>query len=105
MGTTEAVSARQKKWAELIRLQEQSGLSVAAFCRKHDLVEQSFYNWRKKLGSTAPVRFALVAAAAAGTNDPAPIELILASGDRLRIGAGTDSATLRAVLGALRERA
>lgn len=42
---------------------------------------------------------------AAGTKDPAPIELILASGDRLRIGAGTDTVTLRAVLGALRERA
>lgn len=105
MRTTEAVSARQKKWTDLIRQQEQSGLSVAAFCRKHDLVEQSFYNWRKKGGSTPAVRLALVEAVASGAHDPAPIELILASGDRLRIGAGTDTVTLRAVLCALRERA
>ena len=105
MRTTETVLPRQSKWAELIRQQGQSGLSVAAFCRNHDLVEQSFYNWRKKLGSTVPVRFALVEAAAPDTSVPAPIELILASGDRVRIGAGTDTATLRAVLGALREHA
>lgn len=105
MRTTEAGLPRQRKWAELIRQQEQSGLSVAAFCRNHDLVEQSFYNWRKKLGSSPLVRFALVEAAAPGANVAAPIELILASGDRVRIGAGTDTATLRAVLGALREPA
>jgi hypothetical protein len=33
------------------------------------------------------------------------MELILASGDRLRIASGVDAITLRTVLGALRERA
>jgi hypothetical protein len=39
------------------------------------------------------------------TKDEAPIELVLASGDRLRIAPGADAATLRTVLSVLRERA
>ncbi len=49
------------------------------------------------------MRFALVAADATTTADPAPIELLLASGDRLRIAPGTDALTLRTVLNILRE--
>ncbi len=105
MRTTESVSARQKKWTDVIRQQEQSGLSVAAFCRNQDIVEQSSYGWRKKLGGSHSVRFALVEAGAAGTNDRAAIELVLASGDRLRIAPGADAETLRTVLNVLRERA
>lgn len=67
--------------------------------------EQSFYNWRKRLSGSEPVRFALVEANAPMTKDTLPVELILASGDRLRIASGTDAATLRTVLNVLRERA
>ena len=42
--------------------------------------------------------------AASGTDGFAPLELILTSGDRLRIAPGADAATLRAVLNVLRER-
>jgi hypothetical protein len=47
----------------------------------------------------------LVAAGAATTTDTAPIELLLASGDRLRIAPGIDALTLRTVLNVLREHA
>jgi transposase-like protein len=101
--TTPAVL--QKKWQELIRLQEQSKLSVSAFCRQHGFSDQSFYNWRKRLAADQPVRFALVDANPSAEADRvAPLELILASGDTLRIAPGTDAATLRAVLNVLRER-
>jgi hypothetical protein len=66
--------------------------------------DQSFYNWRKRLAASEPVRFALVEANPSGTDRHAPLELILASGDRLRIASGADPATLRAVLNVLRER-
>jgi Transposase len=99
-----ARGALQKKWQELIRQQEQSKLSVSAFCRQHGFSDQSFYNWRKRLTADEPVRFALVEAHASGDERFAPLELILASGDRLRIAPGTDAATLRAVLNVLRER-
>jgi len=97
-------SARHKKWQELIQQQERSKLSVSAFCRQHGFSDQSFYNWRKRLAVDQPVRFALVEANPSGADRFAPLELILASGDRVRIAPGTDAATLRAVLDALRER-
>ena len=97
--------ASEKKWQELIRQQQQSKLSVSAFCRQHGFSDQAFYNWRKRLAASEPVRFALVdASPASGADGFAPLELILASGDRLRIARGTDAVTLRAVLNVLRER-
>ena|ERR1022692_816597 len=103
MRTTARV-ASEKKWQELIRQQQQSKLSVSAFCRQHGFSDQAFYNWRKRLAADEPVRFALVEANPSGADRFAPLELILASGDRLRIAPGTDAATLRAVLNVLRER-
>jgi transposase-like protein len=99
-----APAALQKKWLELIRQQQQSKLSVSAFCRQHGCSDQSFYNWRRRLAADEPVRFALVDANPEGASRLAPLELILASGDRLRIASGADAVTLRAVLNVLRER-
>jgi putative transposase len=96
---------KAKKWSELIRQQQQSGLSVSAFCREHGFSDQTFYNWRKRLGGSEPVRFALVAAETTAAAEQLPIELVLVSGDRLRIAPGTDAASLRRVLNVLRERA
>jgi transposase-like protein len=100
-------AALQKRWQGLIREQQQSKLSVSAFCRKHGFSDQSFYSWRKRLaadGKDEPVRFALVESHPSGIDRHAPLELILASGDRLRIAPGADAETLRAVLNVLRER-
>ena len=105
MRAIEAGSKKVKKWSELIRQQRQSGLSVTAFCREHGFSDQTFYNWRKRLAGSEPVRFALVAADAEVDAGLLPIELFLVSGDRLRIAPGTDAATLRTVLNVLRERA
>lgn len=78
---------------------------MSAFCRERGVSDQSFYNWRKRLSGSEPVRFVLVEANAAVRKDSLPVELILASGDRLRIAPGTDAVTLRTVLNVLRERA
>ena len=106
MRASGAVSTRQK-WADLIRQHEQSGVPVKDFCRDQGVSEPSFYSWRKRLASREPVKFALVDAGASVTNPRASssVELILGSGDRLRIPAGADAATLRTVLSVLRERA
>ena len=105
MRAIEAGSKKAKKWAELVRQQQQSGLSVTAFCRQHGFSDQTFYNWRKRLAGSEPVRFALVAADVPAAAEQLPVELFLVSGDRLRIAPGTDAATLRTVLNVLRERA
>jgi putative transposase len=38
------------EWQALVAEQRASGLSVAAFCLKHGLVDKTFYNQRNKLG-------------------------------------------------------
>jgi hypothetical protein len=104
MRASSALSTRHK-WAELVRQHKQSGIAVKVFCRDRGVSEASFYSWRKRLAGDEPVRFALVAANASGNNESAQLELILASGDRLRVASGVDSATLRTVLSILREHA
>jgi putative transposase len=105
MRAIEAGTTSEKKWTELIRQQQQSGLSVSVFCGERGFSDQAFYYWRKRLSGREPVRFALVEADAATTTGHSPIELLLASGDRLRIAPGTDAITLRTVLNILREPA
>ena len=92
------------EWAERIAAQQGSGMSVKQFCKEHGLTEYSFYAWRKRLQESGPVRFALVDRSGRRqerTAEPVP-ELVLATGERLRIGPGVDSATLRTVLDVLR---
>ena len=92
------------EWAERIAAQRRGGMSVKQFCKEQGLTEYSFYAWRKRLQESGPVRFALVERSVRRqerTADPA-LELVLATGERLRIGAGVDTATLRTVLDLLR---
>ena len=79
-------------------------MSVKQFCKEQGLTEYSFYAWRKRLRKRGPVRFALVERSARRQERTAEaaLELVLATGERLRIGAGVDAATLRTVLDVLR---
>ena len=104
--TEKHADSRREYWRQQIALQQQSGQSVKEFCQARALTEQSFYWWRKRLEETdVPVRFALVKAGMNGVMPEAALELVLSSGDRLRIGAAVDSSALRTVLAVLRERA
>jgi transposase-like protein len=97
------LGTRDEEWRTRISAQERSGASVKQFCRQHGLTEQSFYYWRKRLQTPASMRFALVEAEPRrGPAEHAALELVLTTGERLRIGAGVDSTTLRQVLEALR---
>ena len=89
---------RREQWRQRISRQKASGLSVRAFCLDHQLSEHSFYAWRRELGAK-PVSFALVE-----TTKPAgiPIELVLNSGETLRIPA--DEGLLRMLLSALQSK-
>ena len=102
----EAKPAKSKadEWAERIAAQQRSGASVKHFCKELGLTEYSFYAWRKRLQEGGAVRFALVERNARQQERQAEavLELVLGTGERLRIGAGVDSATLRAVLDILR---
>jgi transposase len=97
----EAIS-KDDQWRERIAERERSGLSVKQFCKERGVSEYSFYTWRKRQAKKEPVRFALVDREAAGQEAATALELVLRSGERLRIGSGVDAATLRTVLEALR---
>ena len=42
---------RWQSWRDVIRRQEESGLSVAAFCREQQVPPASFFAWRRKLAA------------------------------------------------------
>ena len=90
------------QWRERIAEQERSGVSIKQFCAERGISAWSFYFWRKRLRETEPVRFALVDRTGAPHGPEWNLELTLLSGERMRIGAGVDSVTLRTVLEALR---
>lgn len=100
----EKATTKSEQWRERLAAQERSGSSVKQFCTERGLTECTFYAWRKRLRGEGPVRFALVERGGMGQEPAreASLELVLATGERLRIGAGVDSATLRTVLDALR---
>jgi len=99
-----AATPKADEWAERIAAQQRSGISVKQFCKEQGVTEGSFYAWRKRLQKKEPVRFALVDRGAARQKaaTEAALELVLATGERLRIGAGVDAATLRTVMEVLR---
>jgi hypothetical protein len=94
---------RRELWRQRIAEQESGGQSIRAYCRERELKESAFYGWRGRLRKqNPPVRFALVESKPS-MEAAAPLELLLASGDRLRIP--SDAATLKFVLAVLREPA
>jgi len=97
-------AARAEYWSELIAEQKRSGVSVQRFCEDRGLTEQSFYVWRKRLKKEAPMQFALVQTGSTGHAGgvDAGLEVVLRTGERLRIGAGVNVAALRLVLELLR---
>jgi hypothetical protein len=99
-----AATPKADQWAERIAAQQVSGIPVKQFCTEQGLTECSFYAWRKRLQKKAPIRFALVdrGAARQEPSTETALELVLATGERLRIGARVDVGTLRRVLDALR---
>ena len=98
-------SGKRERWQQLIVAHAQSSLPVRVFCEQHQVHENTFYAWRKRLGAKAtPLRFALVEPVGPSSPPAAPappLELLLCSGHRLRIAAGVDATTLQTVLQAL----
>jgi transposase-like protein len=101
--SSEAPVGRREDWRQVISEHKQSGLTVKAFCQKQGVSEALFYSWRKRVvAEDHPARFALVATNGVAPSAPALL-LVLTGGERLEIPSGTDEATLRTVLGLLRQ--
>ena len=93
-------SERREQWREMIAEQEKSGQSIRVYCQGRGVSEYAFYSWRQRFRKEIPVSFALVETKPA--LQPPMIELVLTTGDGLRIPG--DAALLRMVVSVLRER-
>lgn len=116
--STSSRSTRRKEqaafWRLAIETWQSSDMSVSQFCKAEGLPESSFYNWRKKLAGTLGRRpqgkrrqknsqaspfVELTACRRTGVE----LELVLTSGNVLRIAPGMDGQTIAEVLVALRK--
>jgi transposase-like protein len=93
---------KREYWSKLIAEQEANGQKVRPFCRERGIGEHSFYQWRRRLQEPQAVRFALLETRCASGEMTPALELVLKTGERLRIGAGVDAGALRLVLDAVR---
>jgi hypothetical protein len=96
-------TSKPEYWRKLIAEQESGGQKVRPFCVERGITEPSFYYWRKRQRERESVQFALIETGPTdrGSTSPA-FELVLTSGERLRIGREVDAATLRMVLEVVR---
>ena len=116
---------RQEYWQGVIRQQGNSGLSISAFCRDHEVAEGSFFYWRRKLTKRQPQKGAAgkdkgprqsrprknTAAEFVPIEIPAPsgtsganCEVVLPDGCRIIMPTECDAGWLREILGVLGER-
>ncbi len=101
----------RERWAEFLAEQARSGLSVAEFCRRKQLPQNSFYLWRRKLGGSPGSAGRASRAKRVRTGDVAFIPLTVVGaatvGIELPCGATIqvpgDEISLRRVLGVLLE--
>jgi transposase-like protein len=100
----------EAKWRGLISEQEQSGKTVAEFCREHGIAASKLYSWKRRcVGAKAAsgfVRLRVAPAVEAETVATARsgIEVRLAGGRSLVVEAGFDASHLRALLAVLESR-
>lgn len=109
--------SKEAFWRRMIRQQARSGLSVRAWCGRHDVSEASFYWWRRRLARTGrpvrgsgrretgtpqfvPVRVTAEQAGAASSRLGC-IEIILPGRQRVRVLGAVDRQALADVLAVL----
>ena len=121
--------AKELFWRQMLRQWQTSGLSVREFCTQQQVSQASFYFWRRIIAqrdqqagnhmpatpdnndtdstsnqadASDPPLFVPVTLATPAKAEP-PLELVLASGMRVRVPVGFDDSTLRQLLTLLNE--
>jgi transposase len=95
---------KERLWRRWIAQWQTSGLSVAAFCARHDLATASFYAWRRTLQRRDAHQAPFVPVRLADDTAPASaLEVVLGDGRVVRVAPGFDATTLRQVLAVLRQ--
>jgi len=100
------------RWRGLLSEQQESGQSIAAFCRDQVLPVWQFYEWKKRLRSPETESFVaveVVASEASGAPTrpvpvpSAPIEIRLSCGRSLLVGPDFEANHLRRLLRVLEQ--
>ena len=96
-------------WEMVVETWRGSGLSVRQFCEREGLSKASFYGWRRKLagrdesasGDSTVSESGSFIEVSTPREGLGVLELVLCSGNTLRIGSGVDSGTLSDVISIL----
>lgn len=95
----------ERRWRRRLSDWQQSGVTGREFCRQHVLSEASFYAWRREIARRDQQQHSAKRAAPAFVPvrvvGGEPVEVVVRSGQTVRVGAGFDAAHLRAVVAAL----
>ena len=98
---------KERHWRQRIRDWQVSGLSIRDFCARRGLSQANFYAWRRELqrrDSKKPLFVPILLRTDDLSTPVTPaLEVLLASGRRLRVAPGFDAATLRQLLTVLEE--
>lgn len=90
-------SDREAYWRGLLDEQSSSGESIAAFCRRRDVSQASFYSWRKRFRESEAASF--VSVSVVGGSE---LEVQFPCGVTMRVP--RDYELVRCVVAALRDR-
>jgi transposase len=97
----------EQYWRRVVALWRKSGLSVAAYCRLHNLSQPSLYWWRREIErrDQAQQQFLPIHVVddPASSHDANSLDVVLANGRCVRVRPGFDRATLLRLLDALEE--
>jgi len=119
-------AGRERFWRRLMTLWRRSQpITVRDFCAEHGVSEPSFYSWRRTLAqhdqarlssiktaqrksqprasTRQPARFVPLRIVATPPNNGADLQIVLSSGQVIRVPPGFDAATLRQLLAIFKE--
>jgi hypothetical protein len=97
--TEQRESPLRLKWREIVRRQQDSGLSIVRFCRENRLVYSTFYAWKRRLAE--PSRAFVEARLVESPTLAGRIQIRLRNGRRLIVGRGFDRDLLAEVVAAI----
>ena len=94
---------RRRYWREVLARQRRSGLSVAAFCRRHEVSPAAFYGWKRRLagetsGKSTEVSFVPLPLDQAVPPLAAELSLQLPNGVQVTVPCNFDDAALERLL-------
>ena len=97
---------KEQQWRQWLHLWQQSGLSIRAFCERHNLSQPSFYAWRREIQRRDAAAHPFVPVQVVADEQPSPastFEIVLPGGPTLRVPPRFDAAALRQLLVVLQE--